>query len=109
MFAYKGALTTIIHLAMCFFPTSSLGHFYFNDFPILNHSIVPHDLWGPKAVFNGALGQVVAMEAKEGEEQGLSEDQICRSQGLATNERKEKNWNVISRPKKWETVYSFEK
>lgn len=49
------------------------------------------------------------MEAKEGEEQGLSEDQICRSQGLATNERTERNWNVTSRPKKWETVYYFEK
>lgn len=40
------------------------------------------------------------MEAKEGEEQDLSEDQICRSQGLAINEGREKSWNVILRPKK---------
>lgn len=38
------------------------------------------------------------MEAKEGEEKYLSEDQICRSQGLATNEGREKSWNVSSRP-----------
>lgn len=42
------------------------------------------------------------MEAKEGEEQDLSEDQICRSQGLAINEGREKSWNVILRPKKEE-------
>lgn len=40
----------------------SLGHFYFNDFLILNHSIVAHDLWELKAVFTEALDQVVGME-----------------------------------------------
>lgn len=54
---------------MCFFPTSSLGHLYFNDFLILNLSIVTPDLGEPKVEFMGALDYAIAMEAKEGEEQ----------------------------------------
>lgn len=70
MRASIGALVTATHSQCIFFPASFLGHFYFNDFLILNLSIIVHHLWEPKAAFMGALDKVVAMEAKVGEEQG---------------------------------------
>lgn len=81
-------------LAVRVFPTSSLGYLYFNNFLILNLSIVSHGLWEPKAALIGALNQVVDMEAKRAKNKNLSGNQIYRSQGWAANKGRERSWNV---------------